>query len=237
MVLLLALILFSFTLVNCFPVIQQFYDSVSPDGGALVGLQWLADWQPIWPRAVALIAIASLVVWFVRQRRALKSIQSSGRPWRRRRRATVGNVIYWGRLAVLTETLATLIEHEVPLPESLRLAADACGDRRLGESVRQLADALEAGVHPSNGASAPHAPRLLGLLLTGGSSPQRLAATLRRMSQSYRQLAMQMSRWVAVYLPLLLTVAIGGTATIAYALSVIWPFASILWELGQPGVR
>ena len=233
-VLYLALILFSFTLQTYVPIVGEFYRSVSPDGRALVGLQWLADLQAYWWPAVWLIVIVSPIFWLLRQRRALTNVQSMGRRRLGRNRATVGNVIYSGRLAVLTETLATLIEHRVPLPESLRLAADACGDRQLGDAVRQLADRLEAGQRLAECGPLLGAPPMLGLVLTCGTTPERLAVTLRRMSQAYRQEAVWMSRWVAVYLPLGLTVLIGGTATIAYAFSVIWPFVNILRELAYP---
>jgi type II secretory pathway component PulF len=236
LLLILAMILFSFTLQTYFPIVHEFYHSVSPDGRALIVVKWMADAQPYWWPAVAVIIAVSLAVWWVRQRRALTHVQSAGRRRRARNRATIGNVIYSGRLAVLTETLAALIEHGVPLAESLRLAGDACGDRRLGDAVRQLADRLEAGQRPSEGGPLPGISRLLGLILAYGTSSDQLAATLRRMSQAYRQDAVWMSRWVAVYLPLNLTVLIGGTATIAYAFSVIWPFANILWELAYPHV-
>ena len=271
LVLFLAMALFSFTLLKCFPIVQEFYYSVSPDGHALVVLQWLAELRTYWVPAVTLTVLVGLAVWFVRQRRALTGVQSTGGHRRWRNRATVGNVIYSGRLAVLTETLATLIEHGVPLPESLRLAADASGDRGLRDAGHQWAERLEAGeplagcgplpgceemgLAPSgNGENLgktavakvpvpifsqplPGVPRLLGLVLTSGTSPARLGATLRRMGQSYRQEAEWMSRWVAVYLPVTLSVLIGGTATVAYALSVIWPFASVLWELSAPNIR
>jgi type II secretory pathway component PulF len=236
LVLFLAMALFSFTLLKCFPIVQEFYTSVSPEGQALVVFQWLADLRSYWVPAVTLTVILGLAVWFVRQRRALTGVQSTGRR-RRRHRATVGNVIYSGRLAVLTETLATLIEHGVPLPESLRLAADASGDRGLRDAGYQWAERLEAGEPLAGCGPLPGAPRLLGLVLTSGTSPERLSATLRRMGQSYRQEAEWMSRWVAVYLPVTLSVLIGGTATVAYALSVIWPFASVLWELSAPNIR
>ncbi|MCL4203693.1 MAG: type II secretion system F family protein [Pirellulaceae bacterium] len=237
LVLFLALILFSFTLLKCFPIVQEFYDSVSPDGRALFVLQWLAEVQSYWLPAVVLTVVLGLAVWIVRQRRALTGVESAGGRRRWRNRATIGNVIYSGRLAVLTETLATLIEHGVPLPESLRLAADASGDRGLRDAGHQWAQRLEAGETQASCGPLPGAPRMLGLVLASGTSPERLGTTLRRMGQSYRQEAAWMSRWVAVYLPVTLSVLIGGTATIAYALSVIWPFASVLWELAAPNVR
>jgi hypothetical protein len=39
------------------------------------------------------------------------------------------------------------------------------------------------------------------------------------------------SEWYAEYVPMLLTVAIGGTLTIGFTLLVIWPYASALYEL------
>jgi len=49
------------------------------------------------------------------------------------------------RRANFAELLALMIEHEVPLPEGLRLAAESTGDARLQRSGWELAAAIERG--------------------------------------------------------------------------------------------
>jgi type II secretory pathway component PulF len=133
-----------------------------------------------------------------------------------------------------TETLATLVQHGVVLPEALRLASDACGDLRLRDSGHELATRLETGEVVDAREALAGTPRLLALVLTSKRTPDQLATTLRRMGEGYRQEAIWMSRWLAISVPFWFTVTIGGLATLAYAFSVIWPFANVLLELSKP---
>jgi hypothetical protein len=49
----------------------------------------------------------------------------------------------------------------------------------------------------------------------------------------FRQAAW-LSRWLAIYLPFWLIVSLGGVATVLYVLSVVGPWARILYELSAP---
>ncbi len=253
-----AVLLFSFTLTKCFPIIRDFYHSTAPASQALIVLDWLAAtrwyWVPVLagltliglvivvPRALLRtgfrltglqgpMLITDLLLGVVGRRRAVPQAAGVGYA---RKHATIGSVVYMGRMATLAETLATLIQHRVPMPEALRLASDACGDRRVRDSGHRLAERLEAGEIIQAREALDGAPRMLALVLLGGGSTDRMAATLQRMAESYRQEALWISRWVAVYVPLCFTVLIGGAVTAAYALSLLWPFVNVLLELSKP---
>jgi hypothetical protein len=58
-----------------------------------------------------------------------------------------------------------------------------------------------------------------------------LIAGLRQAAAMYRDRAVRIAEWYAEYMPILLTVAIGGTLTVGFTLIVLWPYASTLSEL------
>jgi hypothetical protein len=60
-----------------------------------------------------------------------------------------------------------------------------------------------------------------------------LAGSLEQAATIYRERAIRAAQWYAEYLPVLLTLAVGGTLTAFFALAVFWPYASMLHELSQ----
>jgi type II secretory pathway component PulF len=180
--------------------------------------------------------VAVLIVWWLRSRSAWRLEGGLSRGYKSERRwrfPTVGKLLHAGRMATLADTLALLIEHDVPCHEALLLAANASGDRRFREAVVPLAVQLERGelVTWRNSAGTP---QLLIWLLGARLEQSRMVACLRRSADSYRRQAEWLSRWLAIYLPFWLTVSIGGTATAVYVLSVIGPWCRMLCELGAP---
>ncbi|MCH5374972.1 MAG: hypothetical protein JJ992_13430, partial [Planctomycetes bacterium] len=79
----------------------------------------------------------------------------------------------------------------------------------------------------------PPLPRLLGWILQTTTSPDELSRTLSMTAERYRQRAERTIAWYAVYLPILLTVGIGGSTTLLYALAVIGPVWRLLYLLAQ----
>lgn len=230
----LAFVFFVLMLTNFFPVMRGFYDQLAPQGRALAVLEVLATTQVYWMFAVPSLVLFLLSAWWLRARRGWLDVRGRRARWRRPRRASIAGMVGEGRIAAFTETLAALVDHSVPLPEAIVLAADASGDARLSQSGRELAARIERGEQIDPHEALLPAPRLLSWLLVGNRSPQRLAAALRRAAGSHRQNAMWMSRWLSVSVPLWLTVGIGGSATLLYALAIIWPLASVLFELSKP---
>ena len=72
---------------------------------------------------------------------------------------------------------------------------------------------------------------MVAWLLAGVQDRGLLIASLRRAADAYRRHANWALRWLSVYLPLWLTVAVGGTAVLLYALSVFGPWCRMLYEL------
>jgi type II secretory pathway component PulF len=57
----------------------------------------------------------------------------------------VGSTWHWTGVAEMLRSLALLVEHQVPLPEALRLAAGGIGDAYVGSLCRELAGSVEKG--------------------------------------------------------------------------------------------
>jgi type II secretory pathway component PulF len=136
------------------------------------------------------------------------------------------------RCANFADLLALLIDHEVPLPEGIVLAADATGEPSLQSSARVAADATRRG-----GALRQDLPGIEGLpsylrwLIVRGHQQGNLAQSLRVAGDTYRQQAVDGAEWVKLTFPVVACIVIGGGATLFYALTLFLPLVDMLWGL------
>ena len=178
----------------------------------------------VWGPVVPLAVVVPVALWWYCSRRA---------GWQYRR---VGNrflptarLLRYGRIATFADVLALLVEHDAPLAESMVLAADASGDAGLARGARSLAGEIQRGGNAgATLATAEGCPPLLAWLLSRGSTQPGLAESLRRTAESYRRRAVQLDDRLRLYLPLVLTLLIGGTAVVIYAVSVFLPWYDLL---------
>jgi type II secretory pathway component PulF len=179
-------------------------------------------------------------------------------PWVRR-------VRYWGQAATMADLLRMLIERGLPLDRALRLAADAAGNAKIRAAAGELAaqaergDALvaerspdrsaECGVgrpahnwrpqpeHVEDATGRSAMPLLVRLALRHTSDRRLLSSSLRQAAGLYRERAIRAAEWHAEYLPIVLTIGIGGTLTLGFTLLVFWPYASMLYEISWSNWR
>jgi type II secretory pathway component PulF len=134
--------------------------------------------------------------------------------------------------------LALLVEHQTPLSEAVVLSAEASGDPRLTLAAKQLAAEIGSGIANPSGAEEPRGlaeiPPLLRWLIATGGNQASFAAALRDAADTYRRRAIRRADWLRLYLPMLLTLGIGGTVVLLYALSLFVPWTSMLFELTKP---
>lgn len=236
LVLAVAYLLFVFTLTKCFPALVAAYRDFVPGSKVVELLDWLAQTAPHWAPWLPLAALLLFVLWWIRSQRAWRAEgrRGSAKGWFSERFPTIGDLLYAGRVATFAEVLALLVEHDVPLSEAIVLAADAGGDRRLRESGRELAERIQRGERLSAAPSCPGMPPILGWLLITYVNQTQLVAALRRAADSYRRRAQWMLHWLSISLPFWLTIGIGGTAVVLYAVAVFAPWCRILYELSQP---
>ena len=223
--------LFLLTLVKLAPLmLHAFEDLTSSSEPLLAKMVWLgqtADSWAVWP---PLLVVAGLAVgWYRSGRAAWRSDGAGGAgfPW-----PTFGRLVRDGRQATFAEVLSLLVRQQVPLDEALTLAADASGDRGLQSAAQRMADNLRRGgdLTGSEETAGP-LPPLVAWLLSAGASPQRLSETLALTAATYRQRAERTINWALVYLPIVLTAALGGTATLIQALAVFLPLSRLWFRL------
>ncbi len=136
--------------------------------------------------------------------------------------------------ANFADLLALLVEHEVPLPEGLRLTADATGDLRLRRSARTLAAAAEQGARtPASEISRLGFPPFLSWVLSCGRDGPGLVRLLRHAGTVYRRRAANLANWFKLMFPILAALVIGGGVTALYTLTLFGPLARFWRDLGM----
>jgi general secretion pathway protein F len=229
-----AYVLFTVTVVVCFPCLVAAYADLLPGQVSLSWFAWLAEhvaeWAP-WPPIVLAVLVGW---WWFRMRRALAVEHRGVAGWFLNRQPSVASVLHAGRMATFADVLAVLVEHQVPLHEALPLAADASGDRPLRDASGPLAERLQRGERPTDAGVLAAVPPVLGWLLVHARGQSHWQEALRRAADSYRRRAQWMTRWLSYYLPVWLTLVIGGSVAVAYALSVFVPWTRMLYLLSQP---
>jgi general secretion pathway protein F len=148
-------------------------------------------------------------------------------------------VVRWSEAATFAEMCLLLVERGVPIDRSLRLAAESTADRRLRGAAQRLADDIQSGGAPPSPNDRAVAnvlsefPILIRLALRHTNDRALLAGSLRQAAGMYHERAARATEWYSEYLPILLTVLVGGTITAGFTLFVLWPYASALYELSD----
>jgi type II secretory pathway component PulF len=231
-VVIVAVLLFAALARKWAPAVAESFEAwnVSRDGFLNVFV-WLGERAGWWAPWIPLLLVVAAGAWWLRSGRAGR-VKTSGWISPFAWFPTLARLSKAGRMASYTEVLRLLIEHGAPLPEALRLAGEASGDRRLEQTSRQMAERLERGGKGGDERAAGFPP-LLAWLLAGGAPESQLVSALAHLSQAYRHEALRMAQWLSVYLPLLLTAVIGGTVVLAYCLAVLGPVFSLLHAMGK----
>jgi len=235
-VLALAYAMFVFAATHFAPVTLGAYEDLT--GGSdwfLAGLVWLgqtAQWWAVW---LPLVMAILLGVWWHRSRRAAWSPppgKARGPSRWLSPASAIGTVLRDERMAAFAELLSLLLEQRVPLQQALVLAADASGDAAIRQAARKMADRLQQGdVLARREDLPPGFPPLLGWLLASGAQQPELSRMLSRTAATYRERAARAAVWTSVYLPIALTVLVGGTATLVQGLVTFVPVWKLLYDL------
>jgi type IV pilus assembly protein PilC len=145
----------------------------------------------------------------------------------------IGKMIESSRNAAFTEMLATLLAHDVPLPEALKLAADSVGSARFRIAANRAAENLENG-RPMNADDGLAAlPPLLRWMIPAATGRTLMLSTLTHAAETYRHRAEYLAEIIRVYVPLIMTAGVAGLLTLAYALCLFAPYASMLNNLAK----
>jgi type II secretory pathway component PulF len=173
-------------------------------------------WGPIVPAAVLLLMAA----WWLGAAKGRWAERLFGwLPW-------TGRMLRYSRTATFLELLALLVDNETPLPEAVVLAAESSGDPRTLQLARQVAAALRNGQTQSDG--GPAFPPLVNWLLLAAGRDGALLPALRHAATTYHRRARHQSDLLRLFMPILLTIIVGGSVTALYALTLFAPYAAML---------
>jgi general secretion pathway protein F len=194
--------------------------------------QSMIYWGPVLPAAIALLLLGSGVipVPFVRPSAALLE-RIYVLPW-------IGRILRDCQSAGFCHLLAILVDREVPLPLSLELAATSTGNPRLAAECHRISADLRRGVPLGESLkSAVSLPSFTRWMLASGNAQGGLASVMMTLSDIYRRRADSQRQLFSISAPLILTVAIGGTAVAAYALLVFVPMRDLFMQIVSSPVR
>ena len=203
------------------PTIESIYDqSNQPYSGSVRFLITLREWLPYW-------AVMVPVLVFV----AAFSLLRGSASWQ----SIVPGAQKYAtsiRYANFARQLALLLESNVPLSESLPLAAAVSGGEGLIASSRELSQSLARGdIASENGEKLRGFPPFLRWALTGDLGGQTLAEILRFAEKTYQHLAERRAYVLRYVLPTIVGALLGGSIVLVYGLSVFGPFVRLLKDL------
>jgi general secretion pathway protein F len=194
--------------------------------------QTMMYWGPTLPTAMFVLAIVTGVIPIPLLRPSTALAERIHRlPW-------AGRIIRDSQSAGFCQLLAILVDREVPLPLSLELASASSGNRRLSEECQRVAADLRRGI-PLNESlkTAVHLPAFTRWMLASGHDQGGLAAVMATLSDIYHRRAESQRQLFSLSAPLILTVAIGGTAVAFYSLLVFVPMRDLFMQLVSGPVR
>ncbi len=213
--------LFVASLIFFLPRLMETYDELEvPFGPALDICRGLRATLPLWG-PLPLVVLALVIIAWIRNSRHPR-IGWTGLltpltwlPWMR-------PVLQDGRSAGTARLAALLLDHGVPLPESLRLAAGVTGD-----------DGWQRALEPAT-ADKARGSRVSPLLRWAITQPASEAGanerveSLRLAADVYEARAKRSLRRLRQWVPVFALVFVGGAMTLLYVLSVFGPFLQLL---------
>ena len=138
-----------------------------------------------------------------------------------------------GRTAAFLETLRLLVSQQIPLDRAMTLAAESTGDSILVRDATSIADAIRRGENANPQTNTGSIPPLVGWLLTTEQTHQSLTAALDNMSETYTERTERIGELLRTFLPIWLTVVVGGSVTSLYVASITIPWITMLRTMSE----
>jgi type II secretory pathway component PulF len=183
-------------------------------------------WGPLLPLLLFVLALATGLAPFPFSGPSAAGLERIHLlPW-------VGGIIRNCQNAGFCQLLGILVDREVPLPLSLELASASSGNRPLAAECQRIAAELRRGIPLSESLkSAQSLPAFTRWMLASGHDQGGLAPVMVTLADIYRRRAESQRQLFSLSAPLILTVTIGGTAVIFYALLVFVPMRDLFMQL------
>jgi type II secretory pathway component PulF len=122
-----------------------------------------------------------------------------------------------------------MCEQGIPLDESLELAADATGSRKIKRAAYKMANVDRRG-DVTLLARTRYAgfPAFLQWIISRNQGRDELIRSLRMSADVYQRRAKNQVLWLRYTFPVVASLFIGGTVTFVYTLSLFLPLADLL---------
>ncbi|MEN1678128.1 MAG: type II secretion system F family protein [Planctomycetota bacterium] len=226
-VLVLAFGLMAFAVVNVLPT----YDWIGIDSWALSPtLRWWLVGPPRLSTVVPAVAVLLLAFVWVSSGSADAGALAHGRRLRWLRLPWLGRGYRLASDACFAEMLAVLIKNETPLPDALRLASDAAGERNLQAACDRVAEATASGATPD----WRGVPPLVRLALATPAPAETRDRLLDSASLAYRRRADAFGESLDAFLPPAAAGLIGAAAVAVIASLNLGPYIAALYQLALP---
>jgi general secretion pathway protein F len=202
--------------------------------GPLVALARMGDsaayWAPVPPILLGLLALR----WAWTGRSIV--LDEGGLGTVMNKIPLIGSMISYFRASNFATLLALLIDHRLPLADSIELAGAASGDRAFRTATGAFARSIRSGdgISSVSPGSVKSFPPLLAWSLTEGRGQAELATALRHLAESYRKKAESRAILLRSALPTVLLLAIGAVAVVLYGLLLFIPLTTLWDELSLP---
>jgi type II secretory pathway component PulF len=140
-----------------------------------------------------------------------------------------GTLIRSARLAAFTDLLGILVDQSVPLPEALRLAAQASSDPLLTEGSKHIEQGISQGRPLGLVLQTQRlVPELVVWMIGFGEKQGTLGPALHQVAQLYRRQMEVRAALLRTILPPLLIVVLAGTLAALFIFGLIAPMYSLL---------
>jgi general secretion pathway protein F len=146
----------------------------------------------------------------------------------------VGTLVRSARLASFVELMAILVEHSVPLPEAMQLAADASSDPYLSGQAQVVRARLENG-DPLGVALKGRGllPEWVAWMTLAGERRGALPATLYQVAASYRRSVETRANVLRNVLPTFVIICTAAVLAGAFILAMVLPLVNLIEGLSK----
>lgn len=230
-VMMMAYVMFLFLTTYVIPRLQYIFSDMGLGSQSLEFFTWF--WWAWLSWAIPVLVVLFVIWWWWSSRRGMFS--DDGTPAGLARFCPgVGRVGKLYQSSRFADLLALLLEHDVPLPEAILLAAETGSDPAMRTAARTVADATSRGLALPSGipASSGFSP-FLHWLITRREEQKGLVLSLRAAADMYRRRAILITDWIQVAFPVMAAVLIGGGATLVYTLTLFLPLTELLETLSN----
>jgi general secretion pathway protein F len=143
----------------------------------------------------------------------------------------IGPVLRFLEIAGWARALKLLLAGDVPLSDALRKTAGVARDWKFSESVRQVADRVDAGCSLTDAAAAEElCPESLVAFLEHGERNRLLPTSLESIARICEERARQRGRWFRLMIPPIVFVIVAHCIIFSYG-NAVRPMVNLLASL------